>query len=427
MGYLFTRQQLYELVWSGPMTTLAKTLAISGVGLAKACRRGDIPVPPRGYWARLAAGQRVVRTPLPRRAPGMSGRVEVGAGRHHAFHQDGNGSAPGTGGDSVNREELPPTPPDYDETLDQVETRIRHALPAKFRFVRTLENAHPQIARLLREDEERRDAATKNRYAWDKPRFENRFEQRRLVFLSNLFTLLGRLEAQGSAHGRDGRELNVHVGDQYVKFRVEMLATLRPRTRPSGTKKEPMAVEVDIARWQHGEPEEKLFWRDDEDGKLEDRLREIGVAIVVTGERQYRKSRAFSYWMNRHSFDEKMEKARQAREEVEQREREARLQAEHDRITRLLGQVSARQQAQHIRAYVAEVLSSPGAVAGRAFEGDRDTWASWARVVADGLDPFVPANPEGDATLPVLTRMDGTQTAVSGQAPSDGCTGFTLP
>jgi hypothetical protein len=58
MGYLFTRQQLYELVWSGPMTTLAKTLAISGVGLAKACRRGDIPVPPRGYWARLNAGPR---------------------------------------------------------------------------------------------------------------------------------------------------------------------------------------------------------------------------------------------------------------------------------------------------------------------------------------------------------------------------------
>lgn len=28
---------------------------ISGNGLAKACRRADIPVPPRGYWARAAA------------------------------------------------------------------------------------------------------------------------------------------------------------------------------------------------------------------------------------------------------------------------------------------------------------------------------------------------------------------------------------
>jgi hypothetical protein len=417
MGYLFTRQQLYDLVWSGPMTTQAKSLAISGVGLAKACRRGDIPVPPRGYWARLAAGQRVARTPLPRRAPGMSDRVTVGAGRPQAFQSEpderhhGNEDA-----DDSLKEALPPTPPIYDETLDEVEARIRRALPAKFRFVRTLENAHPQIARLLREDDERREAMTKNRYAWDKPRFESRFEQRRLVFLSNLFTLLGRLEAQGSAHGRDGRELNVHVGNQYVKFRVETLATLRPRTRPGGTRKEPMAVEVDVARWQHGESEEKLFWRDDEDGKLEDRLREIGVEIVLTGERQYRKSRAFSYNLNRHSFDERIEKARQAREAADQHEREARVQADRDRVTRLLGLVSARQQAQQIRAYVDDVLASSNAVAGRAFDGERDAWASWARSVADQLDPLAltePASPESDATLPDATRMNDALRALN--------------
>jgi hypothetical protein len=408
---MFTRQQLYELVWSGPMTTLAKRLTISGVGLAKACRRGDIPVPPRGYWARLAAGQRVARTPLPRRAPGMSDRVTVGAGRPQAFQPERDERHHGNEDtdDSV-KEELPPIPPVYDETLDEVEARIRRALPAKFRFVRTLENAHPQIARLLREDEERREAMTKNRYAWDKPRFESRFEQRRLVFLSNLFVLLGRLDAQGSARGREGRELNAHVGDQYVKFRVETLATLRPRTRPAGTKGEPMAIEVEVARWQHGEPEEKLFWRDGDDGKLEDRLRDIGVEIVLTGERQYRKSRAFSYRMNRHSFDERIAKARQAHEEAERQEREARLQADRDRVARLFGLVSAYQQAQQIRAYVAQVLSSPDAVAGRAFDGDRATWASWARNVADQLDPLAspePASQLGATTSPPdASRMD---------------------
>jgi hypothetical protein len=390
MGHLFTRQQLYELVWSGPMTTLAKTLAISGVGLAKACRRGDIPVPPRGYWARLAAGQRVARTPLPRRAPGMSDRVTVGAGRPQAFQPQGDGSHHGneSADDSVDSEELPPTPPVYDETLDEVEARIRRTLPAKFRFVRTLENAHPQIARLLREDDERREAMTKNRYSWDKPRFESRFEQRRLVFLSNLFTLLGRLDAQGSARGREGRELSAHVGDQSVKFRAETLATLRPRTRPAGTKSEPMAIEVEVARWQHGEREERLFWSDGEEGKVENRLKEIGVAIVLTGERQYRKARAFSYRLNRHSFDERIEKARKAREEAERQDRDARLQAERDRVTRLLGQVSAWQQAQQIRAYVEAVLSCQEAEPGRAFDGDRDAWTGWALVVADQLDPL---------------------------------------
>lgn len=389
MGYVFKRQQLYELVWSEPMTTVAKTLGISGVGLAKACRRGDIPVPPRGYWARLAAGQRVARTPLPRRAPGMSDRVVVGAGRPQVFRAEGHDSKPDNDRDGGKGDEQPPLPPAYDETLGEIEARIRRALPTKFRFVRGLDNTHPQIARLLREDDERREAMTKNRYSFDKPRFESRFEQRRLMFLSNLFTLLGRLDAQGSAHGREGRELNAHVGDQYVKFRVEMLATLRPRTRPATTKKEPMAIEVEVARWQHGEREERLFWRDDDDGKLEDRLREIAVAIVLTGERQYRKAREFSHEWARHSFDEKTKKARQAREEAERLAREARQQADRDRITRLLGQVGARQQAQQIRAYVDEVLASPDAMPGRAFDGERDVWASWARSVADQLDPLL--------------------------------------
>jgi hypothetical protein len=405
MGYLFARQQLYELVWSEPMTTLASSLCLSGVGLAKACRRGDIPVPPRGYWARLSAGQRVARTPLPLRAPGASDRVEVGAGRPQMFRPQDHADDHGNGGheDGLKQDEVPPAPPVYDETLEQVEARIRHALPAKFRFVRTLDDTHSQIARLLREDDERREAMTKSRHAFDKPRFESRFEQRRLVFLSNLFVLLGRLDAQGSARGREGRELSVHVGDQYVKFRVELLATLRPRTRSAGTKSELMAIEVEVARWQHGEREERLFWSDGEDGRLEDRLKEIGVAIVLTGERQYRKALAFSYDWEKRSFEEKIEKARQAREESEQQAREARLQAERDRIARLLGQVSAWQQAQHIRAYVAEVMSSPDAMEGRAFDGDRDTWAGWARGVADQLDPLASPEPtslERDTALP---------------------------
>ncbi|PRX98422.1 hypothetical protein [Paraburkholderia sp. BL25I1N1] len=36
---------------------------------------------------------------------------------------------------------------------------------------------------------------------------------------------------------------------------------------------------------------------------IENWLREIDVAIVLAGERQYRKVRAFSYWMTRRSFD----------------------------------------------------------------------------------------------------------------------------
>jgi hypothetical protein len=52
-----TRQTLHDLVWSKPMSELAKDFGMSDVGLAKRCRAVDVPIPYRGYWARKAAGQ----------------------------------------------------------------------------------------------------------------------------------------------------------------------------------------------------------------------------------------------------------------------------------------------------------------------------------------------------------------------------------
>lgn len=59
-------QDLYERVWKTPASKLAKEFGISDVGLAKVCKRHRIPRPPRGYWARLAVGQRMRTPSLPR-------------------------------------------------------------------------------------------------------------------------------------------------------------------------------------------------------------------------------------------------------------------------------------------------------------------------------------------------------------------------
>jgi hypothetical protein len=60
-----TRKELYEKMWSRPAIALAEEFGISGRGLGKICSRFEIPVPPRGCWAKLAAGKHVTRIPLP--------------------------------------------------------------------------------------------------------------------------------------------------------------------------------------------------------------------------------------------------------------------------------------------------------------------------------------------------------------------------
>jgi hypothetical protein len=60
------RADLYEKVWSTPVIRLATEFGLSDVALHKICRRHKIPVPPRGYWAKLAAGKKVAKLPLPK-------------------------------------------------------------------------------------------------------------------------------------------------------------------------------------------------------------------------------------------------------------------------------------------------------------------------------------------------------------------------
>jgi hypothetical protein len=71
------RPQLFERVWSTPVDILAKTWGLSGRGLAKACHRLRVPVPPRGYWAKIEAGQTVRRPRLPRLPQGQADVVLI--------------------------------------------------------------------------------------------------------------------------------------------------------------------------------------------------------------------------------------------------------------------------------------------------------------------------------------------------------------
>jgi len=46
-----TRRKIYEDIWDRPIYIVAKEHGISDVGLAKVCRRLDVPTPPQGHWA----------------------------------------------------------------------------------------------------------------------------------------------------------------------------------------------------------------------------------------------------------------------------------------------------------------------------------------------------------------------------------------
>ena len=61
----YDRIKLYQEVWEQPVSKVALKYGVSDVMIHKVCKVLNVPVPPRGYWAKVQAGQNVNKEPLP--------------------------------------------------------------------------------------------------------------------------------------------------------------------------------------------------------------------------------------------------------------------------------------------------------------------------------------------------------------------------
>ncbi|WP_037447881.1 hypothetical protein [Sinorhizobium fredii] len=198
-----SRETLYELVWTTPVRTLAAQHGISDVAFAKTCKQHNIPLPPRGHWAKLEAGKKVYRQPLPERALGMPRDVAFGASKWNYY-----GSAP------RNLVELELTPPQpFVETLGEVRAKLTKRVK-KVAVSRDLSMAHPVIRKLLEADIPRREKylASTYRSLYDAPFFDSPFEQRRLRALNALFLCLEKNDARVTSSGKNPEEFYARVG-----------------------------------------------------------------------------------------------------------------------------------------------------------------------------------------------------------------------
>lgn len=67
---MISRDELYRLVWSEPMTKIGERFGVSGSYLARLCTLLNVPRPERGYWAKRAVGKAPPQIPLPALRPG---------------------------------------------------------------------------------------------------------------------------------------------------------------------------------------------------------------------------------------------------------------------------------------------------------------------------------------------------------------------
>ncbi|WP_164962574.1 hypothetical protein [Rubrivivax sp. JA1026] len=153
-----TRERLYELVWAKPRTQLAREMGVSDVWIGKQCRAMDVPMPPRGYWANLAAGAKArAKYRKPPLTYNLAQRIEA----EHATAFEGL-----CGFVATNLEQPVPQIPSLAESVEEAAARYASIAQGLAASKRRGEH-HPIVLRLLAEDE--RLAAESSGNSWRQP------------------------------------------------------------------------------------------------------------------------------------------------------------------------------------------------------------------------------------------------------------------
>ncbi|WP_457811356.1 hypothetical protein [Sinorhizobium meliloti] len=361
------------------MKKLAEKQGVSDVALAKTCRKHDVPLPPRGYWAKLQAGKKVSKERLPPRRLGMPEFVQFGGDRRSYYSQPNN----------LAEGELPP-PPRFGEPVDALLSRIR-VLVGNVPVPKTLSKAHRMVRRLLEQDDIRREKylASTYRSSFDAPLFDSPFEQRRLRLYSAIFNALERQGMQPHGAGKDPQSFSIR-GEQSVSLILDNPKIMRHGWRNTDDLRRPASEKLVVSvKTGHKIDEIRLAWEDGGDRKVEDFATEIVVAIIGAGELQYRKGEVFRHeWLVQRKA-ELIEEARKRREEEERREHERQIEAEQARIDHLLSDAKAFRQAADIRAYIESARQASASAQHSISADELEEWASWALAQADRIDPVL--------------------------------------
>ncbi len=383
-----TRQDLYDRIWSMPVSRACRLYGLSDVGLAKICADWDIPRPPRGYWEKKRHGHPVRPQKLP---PIEQGNPVIFSYRPRPADEPEPNPEPTETERRRAFEKLP-------ENQIAVSDRLTDPHPLVARTGTSIRSARPDDVGIARPEARKcLDLAVS-------PGLIDRS-------LRILDALLKALESRGlavSVTGSDQVRTQVRVLGEDIGFqlyeeamRQERLPTpheiawelrFRPdrkfyTTVPSGRL---------VLRITNGAGLQRC-WTDRSDRWVEQFLNSFVVGVFRAAEsiKQQRNKAAREAQereeRERHRReDEQRREAERKEQERLRQEEERRRQEEEARVRKLEADAANWAKARQIRAYLAavrQVTTEPSGpvVAGTEF----DHWLQWAEAHADAIDPLV--------------------------------------
>jgi hypothetical protein len=380
------REKLYEEIWKIPTAQLAKKYDITDVALSKICKKLNVPKPPRGYWARISAGQQVGRQKLPKLRSGQPSEhhLEIRSGLINSSEEKENDISP-----------------ESKKIISKTKTLVL------IHVSKALRNPHP----LIQQASEHLELSRPNDIGIIKPSSKNCLDicvskdclRRALRIMDALIKILLNMDfevflSEGSTWVRIfNTELSFGISEETIIKKVEPKdmdlngyyefghSRYDQKRVPSGN----LCLLVHDSRYFWGKSMQRN-WRDTKHKRLEDNLdgfvKGLLKLAVEKTERQRREQ----------------EEERQRIEMLKKREEEARRRAELERqikneqqkISQLIQDAEDWGKSKVIREFIAAVKKERFS-GNQVYEvqEDFDSWLRWAKEQADRLDPLTPNPP----------------------------------
>jgi DNA-binding Lrp family transcriptional regulator len=340
--FIIKRDELYELVWSTPMTILAKRYNLSDNGLRKICKKLEVPRPANGYWSKLRVGKKVSKIPLPPLLNSEQSTYELNIGTPKLI---------------------------VAKKTDIVIVDI--AVPKR------LTDPHPLIRSTLQRWEH------PNNYSQDESLWFSASDDLKHRVLLILNTIFKYFETNGYKIGGTKESRNtarVQLDDMYIEFRLT-----EPQKRYPLLKKnsyDPMyefkfngELVLTFDFWNSKNRIQRKF-SDSKKHKLEDQLPSFisNIKLAFKIEREWK-------------IDSEIRRQEEHRRQLIEQERQRKLKEEQQKIELLTALAKDHRKSKMIRDFIAEVhdkymeeLNTNTSI---------NTWLIWAESVADSFDPLL--------------------------------------
>jgi hypothetical protein len=373
------RETLYDEVWTEPVSVVALRYGLSDVGLAKICRALAIPLPSRGYWAKVKAGRIMRRAPLPNleqgerriaslvKLPPEQVAVREAAKQSNARIRNETPSLPM---EEVHSSPLHPLVRAASKRLRQrggwPNDTLARSAPKE---VLHLSVTQPVLERALRFTDGLLKVLTMHGFDFE-------IDKSRGVSLFRNIETNTRLEFILTEHIRRTQHVITPAEERAQKKYWELSRRGSSLSYPNIPRYDytPTGIlTVQVGRWP------MRTWKDTPTKNLEQRLGEVIAGIVALAaetsakeQEETRRQEAHRQAVARYEF-------------LKQRRAE-----EAERFKSLETSVSNWERAVKLRAF-ADVVENNAKAAGK-LSAEQLEWLAWVRAKADGLDPLVPVS-----------------------------------